>query len=103
MLSLPVDWVMQASKHKMYVLLQFHSTHTFVLRSSGISWKLGILIVRYSQNGFLFVFYCFKNPSTARNFETTDPDSGGVFNKMYFLKWALQSNKTENVTYSTSD
>ena len=33
------------------------------------------LIVIYSQkkDWISFVFYCFENPSTARNFETTEP------------------------------
>ncbi len=39
----------------------------YVLRSSGIGWKSGELIVRYSQKKecISFVFYCFENLSIA--------------------------------------
>ena len=39
------------------------------------TWKLGELIVRYSQKKewISFVFYCFENPSNAHNFGTTGP------------------------------
>ncbi len=75
-----------------------------VLRSSGISRKLGALIVRYSQKKkcISFVFYCFQNLSIAI---TLDP--------LVCFRWGFQQNvpllirtsikyKTENVTCSTS-
>ena len=40
-----------------------------------------------------FVFYCFVNPSIAPTFGTTDPILAGVFSKMYFSKWTLQSSR----------
>ncbi len=42
---------------------------------SGISWKSGALIVRYSQKKELisFVFYCLENPSIGHNLGTTGP------------------------------
>ena len=46
----------------------------YVLQSSGISLKLGALIVRYSKKigiNFFIVFYCSDNPSIAHNFGTT--------------------------------
>ena len=75
-----------------------------VLRSSGVSWKSGALIVRHSQKkeriSFLQLLYLWKNWS----------DSCGVFSKMYLSKWALQStrklkmsNVHKYVKFSTSD
>ena len=65
-----------------------------MLWSSGISWKSGALIVRYSQKKewISFVFYCFENPSIAQNFATTGP-IGGVFSNIYLHKWVRQSNR----------
>ncbi len=51
------------------------NTIMIVLRSSGISRKLALLIVRYSQKKELIsiVFYCSENHSIAHNLETTGP------------------------------
>ena len=51
-----------------------------MLRSSGISWKSGALIVRYNQEKGIhfFCFYCSENPSIANNFGTTGPIQVGV-------------------------
>ena len=56
----------------------------YVLRSSGISWKLGALIVRYSQKKMHF--FCFKlfwDSFNCYNFGTTGPIQFGVFSNTY--------------------
>ena len=54
---------------------QVGSSWVYVLRSSRITRKSGALIVRYNQKKewISLVFYCFENPSIARNFGTTGP------------------------------
>ena len=49
--------------------------NSYVLRSSGLSWKSGALFVRFSlkKERISFVFCCFENLSIAHNFGTTGP------------------------------
>ncbi len=54
------------------------------------SWEQWLLDVARKRNEFLFVFCCFNYPSIAHNHWS---DSGGVFSKMHFSNWALQSNR----------
>ncbi len=63
----------------------------YVLQSSGISRKSGVLIVQYSQKKewISIVLRILQLGITLNHWS----DSCGFFSKMYLSKWALQSNR----------